>query len=197
MKTKKIRNICIIFLFIILFIYLSICINSYVNGNKIGIFSLRFYIMSSDSSESDVSSGDLVIAKSIKTEDIKENDDIIYKRNDSMVVKKVKIIENNNGNINFYIEDDNIISNEKIENAQIIGKVIFKIKGFGNFALFIQSPMGTLNILVIAICIIIIIKKISKSVQESKDDLSNEDKTNEELFSKNKIDKKQEEKENE
>lgn len=197
MKTKKIRNICIIFLFIILFIYLSICINSYVNGNKIGIFSLRFYIMSSDSSESDVSSGDLVIAKSIKTEDIKENDDIIYKRNDSMVVKKVKIIENNNGNINFYIEDDNIISNEKIENAQIIGKVIFKIKGFGNFALFIQSPMGTLNILVIAICIIIIIKKISKSVQDSKDDLSNEDKTNEELFSKNKIDKKQEEKENE
>lgn len=197
MKTKKIRNICIIFLFIILFIYLSICINSYVNGNKIGIFSLRFYIMSSDSSESDVSSGDLVIAKSIKTEDIKENDDIIYKRNDSMVVKKVKIIENNNGNINFYIEDDNIISNEKIENAQIIGKVIFKIKGFGNFALFIQSPMGTLNILVIAICIIVIIKKISKSVQESKDDLSNEDKTNEELFSKNKIDKKQEEKENE
>ena len=85
---KKLRNIFIIALCIILFVYLSICINSYINGNKIGIFSFRFYIMSSNSSESGVNSGDLVIAKNIKIEDIKENDDIIYKRNDSLVVKK-------------------------------------------------------------------------------------------------------------
>lgn len=165
---KKIRNIFIIALCIILFVYLSICINSYINGNKIGIFSFRFYIMSSNSSDSGVNSGDLVIAKNVKIEDIKENDDIIYKRNDSLVVKKIKIVENNNGHVNFYIQDDNVINNEKVENAQIIGKVIFSINGFGNFALFAQSPIGTCSILAIAVCIFIIINKIVKTLTEGK-----------------------------
>lgn len=165
---KKLRNIFIIALCIILFVYLSICINSYINGNKIGIFSFRFYIMSSNSSESGVNSGDLVIAKNIKIEDIKENDDIIYKRNDSLVVKKIKIVENNNGHINFYIQDDEVINNEKVENAQIVGKVVFKINGFGNFALFAQSPLGTCSILAIAICIFIIINKIVRTLKEGK-----------------------------
>ena len=151
---KKIRNIFIIALCIILFVYLSICINSYINGNKIGIFSFRFYIMSSNSSDSEVNSGDLVIAKNVKIEDIKENDDIIYKRNDSLVVKKIK--------------DDNVINNEKVEDAQIIGKVIFSINGFGNFALFAQSPIGTCSILAIAVCIFIIINKIVKTLTEGK-----------------------------
>lgn len=170
MKNKGIRNICIALLVVILFVYTVICVNSIMNKNKIGLFSIRFYIMSSDSPEAGISSGDLVFGKNIKIEDIKENDKIIYNRNNKMVVKKVKQIENNNGQINFYIEDDETISNEKLENAQIIGKVVSKIKGIGNVALFIQSPLGTMNVLIIIICIFIIIKKITKENQKDSND---------------------------
>ena len=52
--------------------------------------------------------------------------------------------------------------NEKkeVENAQIIGKVIGKASRIGNTALFIQSPLGTFNIVILAICIIVIVRKI-------------------------------------
>lgn len=170
MKSKKIRIFCIVLLCVILFIYLSILTNSIMNGNKMGFFSLRFYIMSSDSSESNANAGDLVIAKSVNVKDIKENDDIIYQRNNRMIIKKVIRTDNENGEFNIYIENDNVLSNEKIQNAQIIGKVIYTVKGFGNIALFIQSPLGTLNIVIIAICIFIIIKKLSKGNEENKQD---------------------------
>lgn len=175
MSNGKVKYISIILLILVLFIYLVISINSYMNNSKIGIFSIRFYIMSSNSEEAGITAGDLVFAKDIKTEQIKENDDIIFKRNNELIVKKVKEVTNTNRNINFYIQEDSIITNEKIENAQIIGKVVGKIKGIGNMAIFIQSPMGTLSVLLIIICVIIIIKKIMKKVQK---DANDEEKSN-------------------
>lgn len=165
---KKIKIICIISLCIILFVYLTICVNSYINGSKIGMLSFRFYIMSSSSAESDAKSGDLVIAKNIDIEKIKQNDDIIYKRSNDMIVKKVQKIAKNSEGTNFYIEEDDVISNEKIANAQIVGKVIFRIKGFGNFALFIQTPIGTCSIFVLAICVFFIFTKLIKQIQKNK-----------------------------
>lgn len=168
MKNKKIRNISIIALFIILFIYLVICINSYMNGGQVGILSYRFYIMSSNNPETNTSLGDLVIAKSVRIEDIKENDSVIYKNGNELIVRSIKSITNENGNINFYIDGSNDKTDEKIADAQIIGKVVSKIGGIGNVALFLKTPMGAINLLVILICVIILIKKIGKSVEDSR-----------------------------
>ena len=41
---------------------------------KIGFFSLRFYVMSSDLKGGEINKGDLVLAKSIATKDIKAED---------------------------------------------------------------------------------------------------------------------------
>lgn len=142
MKNKKIRNICIILLIIVLFVYIAISVNSYVNHNKIGFFDTKFYIMSSDSPEANISSGDLVFAKSIEVNDIKENDSIIFQRENKMIVKKVKKVENINGKNNFYIEDDETISNEKLENAQIIGKVVSKVKGIRKCSAIYSNSNG-------------------------------------------------------
>ena len=156
MKNKRIRNICIVLLLILLFTYLVICVNSIMNKNKIGILSYRFYIMSSDSTEANTNQGDLVIAKSMKVEDIKENDSIIYKRNNNVMIKKVIGVDRENGEVNLHIENDDTISNESIKNVNVIG-------GFGNVAVFIQSPLGTVNILLIAICIFILVRKIVRN----------------------------------
>ena len=176
-RTEKIQNICIVLLSIILFVYLAIGFNSMMNGDKMGFFNLRFYIMSSDSAEAGTSTGDLIIAKSIKMNNIKENDDIIYTLDDKMYVKKVIGTENNNGNVNIFVENDNIILNDSVQNAKISGKVIGKIRGVGNIALFIQSPMGTVNMLLIAICIFIIINKIIKNNEDNKEDAYKEEKS--------------------
>lgn len=142
MKNKKIRNICIILLILVLFVYIAISVNSYVNHNKIGFFNIKFYIMSSDSPEANISSGDLVLANNIEVNDIKENDNIIFQRENEMIVKKVKKVENINGKNNFYIEEDETISNEKLENAQIIGKVVSKIKGIRKCSFIYSNSNG-------------------------------------------------------
>lgn len=166
MKSKKVKILCIIMLSILLFVYLAITINTLINGNKIGFFSLRGYIMSSDSQETGIYSGDFVIAKSIRIEDIKEDDNIIYKTDKDMIVKKVKKVNNNNRKVSLVVEEDSGFSNEN-NTYQIIGKVIGKSKGIGNFALFMQSPMGTMNILLITVCVAIIVVKINKNIKEN------------------------------
>lgn len=170
MKNKNIRNICICLLCIILFIYLTICINSYMNNNKIGFFSYRFYIMSSDSSEANINSGDFVVAKSIKIEDIKKDDNIIYQIDDDMIVKKVRDVQNINGNVSLYVQEDLKILNDKDNNSKIIGKVKFKIKGIGNFALFLQNPVGVCSMIITIGCIIIIIKKVNQNLNDDLED---------------------------
>ena len=106
--------------------------------------------------------------------EIQENDNIIFDRNNKLIVKKVTKVENKNGTNNFFIEEDETISNEKLENAQIIGKVVSKAPGVGNVAMFIQSPIGTLNVLIIIVCIIIIIKKINKEILNSENNYTEE-----------------------
>lgn len=177
MNSKKVQNICIILLIIVLFVYLVIFMNSIINKNtRVGFFSTKFYIMTSESKETNINSGDLVLAKIIPPDEIQENDSIIFVRNNELIVKKIKNVEKNGNETNFYIQEDNVISNEKLENAQIIGKVVKKVKGIGNIALFIQSPLGTLNILFIIICILIIIKKVTnkKSCEDSYDEEKSE-----------------------
>lgn len=196
MQGKKIRNITIAVLCMVLFIYLTIIIGSAMTGRKVGLFSLKFYIMSSDSADSNISSGDLVVGKNIKTEDIKAGDDIIYKRNNGMIVKKITSVKNNNGNVSLYIENDDVVSGESRQNMQIEGKVLFKISGFGNFALFIQSPMGALNILIIIICVFFLVRKISQVVQNNKiEQATNGEADNEEKIA-NSIDSKNDNEQN-
>ncbi len=184
--SERIKDICIVILSIILFVYLVLGINSMIHGDKMGFFNLRFYIMSSNSTETNSSLGDLVVAKKTNISKIKKDDDIIYKRNNRMYVKKVIRTDSDNGG-NIYIENDNVISNETVKDVEIMGKVLFKVGGFGNIAMFIQSPIGALNMAMIAVCIFLIIKKMTRNSQDSNgDDDDNNEKSTEERVIKNK-----------
>ncbi len=167
MKNRRIREVSIVLLCCILFVYLAIGVNSIVNKNRLGLLSLRFYVMTSDSVESNIHSGDLVIAKNVDVEKIENNNIIIYKKDNEMFMKKVIRVNNEDGNVDLYIENDNVLSNGKLENTKIVGKVLYTIKGLGNVALFIQSPLGTLNVLTIVICICILISKISRNYTQN------------------------------
>lgn len=145
-KVEKAKDICIAVLLIIIFIYMILGINSLSHGDKMGFFNLRFYIMSSESVETNSNAGDLVVARKIKPEKVKENDRIIYKKNNRTYIKDAGVSEEQNG--------------------EIVGKVLFKIKGLGNIAMFMKTPLGILNMLMIALCVVIIIKKITQNKEE-------------------------------
>lgn len=145
-KIEKAKDIGIAVLLIIIFIYFILGINSLSHGDKMGFFNLRFYIMSSESIETNSNAGDLVVASKIKPEKVKENDRIIYKKNNRIFIKNAGKTEQ--------------------QNNEIVGKVLFKIKGLGNIAMFMKTPLGILNMLMIALCVGIIIKKITQNKEE-------------------------------
>lgn len=165
-KIEKIKTLVIILLSIILFVYLVLGINSITHGGKLGFFSLRFYIMSDNSEESNTTTGDLVIAKKTKPNKIKTNDNIIFKKDNSMYITNVTESKNNQGESTYFVKATNMTTNENLNDVEILGKVITRIRGIGNIAMFIQSPLGTLNLLFITICIIILIKKIVENNED-------------------------------
>ncbi len=142
-KNERIKDIIIAVLLIIIFIYFILGINSMSHGNKMGFFNLRFYIMSSDSNEVNTNTGDLIVATKIKKAKIKENDSVIYKKNNKLYIEEAK--------------DNNI------QEQEIMGKLLFRIKGLGNIALFMKTPLGIINILMIFVCVIIIVRKIAQN----------------------------------
>ncbi len=186
-KIEKIKTLVIILLSIILFVYLVLGINSITHGGKLGFFSLRFYIMSDNSEESNTTTGDLVIAKKIKPNKIKANDNIIFKKDNSMYITNVTESKNNQGESTYFVKATNMTTNENLNDVEILGKVITRIRGIGNIAMFIQSPLGTLNLLFITICIIILIKKIVENNEdETIDSDINSEKTLEKAVSNSK-----------
>lgn len=164
-KVDKIKDVLIGILSIVLIVYLILGVNSIAHGDKFGFFNLRFYISSSDSSDVSASMGDLIISRRTKAPKVKENDKIVYKRNNKVFVNKVvnEKIDNNENQLCV------INNNEKvsIKDVDVVAKVLCTTKGFGNMAMFIKSPIGMLNMLMIALCIVIIIKKIISNKQES------------------------------
>ena len=153
-------------------INLIIGIKSISSGGKMGFYTLRFFIMSSDSAETSTNDGDLIVANKMRVSKLKENDVIIYKLNNRYVIKKIEKFEkeDNNRDISIYVKksvkDSENDEYEKVDNKDIAGKELFKIKGVGNVALFIKSPMGALNLLVILLCTYIILKKIAEKNKE-------------------------------
>lgn len=186
-KIEKIKTLVIILLSIILFVYLVLGINSITHGGKLGFFSLRFYIMSDNSEESNTTTGDLVIARKTKPNKIKANDNIIFKKDNSMYITNVTESKNNQGESTYFVKATNMTTNENLNDVEILGKVITRIRGIGNIAMFIQSPLGTLNLLFITICIIILIKKIVENNEdETIDSDINSEKTLEKAVSDSK-----------
>lgn len=171
---EKAKSICIIILLIIFFVFLIIGINNLANGKKMGFFTLRFFIMSSDSAETNSSTGDLIVGRKVLVNHIKENDDIVFNKNNKMIIKKVIKVSNENNEYGIQVEDDKNESSEKVENKEIMAKVLFKVRGIGNIAMFIQSPLGMFNMILIIFCVFVIVGKIINNNKEVEVDKINE-----------------------
>ena len=104
-----------------------------------------------------------------------------------MYITNVTESKNNQGESTYFVKATNMTTNENLNDVEILGKVITRIRGIGNIAMFIQSPLGTLNLLFITICIIILIKKIVENNEdETIDSDINSEKTLEKAVSNSK-----------
>lgn len=182
-KVERVKDILIIILSIVLLVYIVLGVNSMAHGDKFGFFNFRFYIVSSNVNNGETNSSDLIISTKIKKEKVKENNTIVYKKDNKVYVNQVASEDNNS----LYIKSNND-TKENLDDVEVVAKVICTARGIGNIAMFIKSPIGVFNMLMIAICIALIIKKMSNNSNNEIEDLDDnnlENKNNLEIDNNN------------
>lgn len=153
--------LCII-LIPMLVINCTLIFRSYTNKDAVpmvgGIFPM---IILTDSMEPEFSSGDLIICKNAKAEDVKEGDIICFYDPDgngtTTVTHRVKAItKDDDGNLAWETKGDaNNTEDAKIVPAEnLVGIYQRNIPGIGNIAIFIQTTQG---LIICVICPIILL----------------------------------------
>lgn len=178
---KKILTIVImIILCSILFVSGVILINSYVKPNEVpSFFGWKPFIVLSDSMETQIMTGDVVVIKEMDTKELKENDIIAFKDNDNIVIthRIIEIIKDKNENIEYKTKGDNNKDEDDgyVKPEQIEGIYKFRIGKLGNLALFVQTPVGMIICISIPLIMLLLLQwKESLNDNKMKNDIQKE-----------------------
>lgn len=158
----KVKNIIFIVLIsIVLFIYLVILVNSFMNKrNKNRLFPYTTCVAIENIENPKIDKGDLIIIKAIDVSEIQAGDIVVFEKSGSMVIKPVLQVKDDKGTKKLIVDSDEVVSKQSFT-SEIKGKSVRTIKGLGNIAIFVKTPLGTLVILTMLICVIALIRKIS------------------------------------
>lgn len=155
----------------ILVVNVTMIIQGLTNPGKVpGVFGYSPMIVMSPSMETAIYEGDLIVIKNVDPSEINENDVISFytpKRyrgsNEYEITthRCIKVIENADGTRTFYtrgdnnFEDDPWNETEPVTSADVVGLYVFRVPGFGNIAMWLQSTPGL--IVCIAVPIILLV----------------------------------------
>lgn len=123
------RNIIPLIILIVLAIWFAI-----------GIFPIKPVAIASGSMEKELSVGDIVIVKKCNPNDITEGDIIEYQMEGYTVIHRVISKKQKNGDYYFITKGDNNNAEDvkPVEESQLIGKIVFKIKYLGYPAIWLH-----------------------------------------------------------
>lgn len=155
----------------ILVVNVTMIIQGLTNPGKVpGVFGYSPMIVMSPSMETAIYEGDLIVIKNVDPSEINENDVISFytpKRyrgsNEYEITthRCIKVIENADGTRTFYtrgdnnFEDDPWNETEPVTSSDVVGLYVFRVPGFGNIAMWLQSTPGL--IVCIAVPIILLV----------------------------------------
>jgi len=154
MKPKKpimfhriIKNVILLIL-LITFIY-SFMYNLFalfkINAS---FFGVNVFSADSNTMSPELRKGYLVISFNTSPKNIKENDIIVYEKDESYKIRRVMSVRDNNGTKNFVVKGDNTYYMEETTPDCIQGKMIAKAPYMGNILKIVQSIIFTIVVLI-------------------------------------------------
>lgn len=158
---KTIGNILYIIFFIIVVLMLIVVILQRVSDNSISLGGYRLFTVATGSMEPKYKVGDILISKSVDSNEIQVGDDIVYKGAEGSfkgktVTHQVVSIEDENGKKKITTKGiANIEEDPKIDESQVYGKVIYKVKSLSFLSQLIKNIYVFYFIIFIPIAIII------------------------------------------
>lgn len=154
------EKLVIILLYIIIIpiiIYnLTLMIKSYINPTEIpDFFGFKSFVIISESMEPTIMTGDAILVKEVKKEELKVKDIISFQDGDSINTHRIVEILEDNGIIKYKTKGDNNKKEDKelVTYDKIEGVYQFRIKGFGKIVEMIKNKMTLVVLLIILVLI--------------------------------------------
>ena len=188
-KALKIIGSILYYMLVLLIIaVLAVVLLQRVSKNTITIGGIRIFNIVSESMVPKYEIGDVLIAKSIDTSELKVGDDVAYQGEvgsfeGKVVTHQIIAIEEENGELKFHTKG---IANEEedpvISGSQIYGKIIYHIKSLSVISKIINNIYGFYFLIFVPLTILILIKikdivvSIKERREEEEEDEENNDK---------------------
>lgn len=104
-------------------------------------FTFGMFVVGSGSMTGTINMGDAVVFKKLGSQDVNENDVIVFKKNDVVIIHRVINIQNVNGEERYFTKGDaNQVEDDKyVTRSDIVGKSLFRIRYIGYPTLWLRS----------------------------------------------------------
>ena len=180
---KIIGKILYILLFIFVILMLIIVILQRATDNSVSLGGYRIFTVATGSMIPVYEVGDILIAKEIKPEEIKVDDDLVYKGKEGTFKDKVvthRVISINEENETYKIITKGVANTEQdpeITQDQVFGKVIYQVKSLSFISKMISNIYVFYFLIFIPIAFIIFkqIKNIVESYKENNEEEEEDD----------------------
>lgn len=173
--------ICLIFI-PILIVNTILIVKTYINPDEAPDFlGYKPFIVLSGSMEPTINTGDIAIIKKCTPEELKEGDIIAFRSGKSVITHRIIEIKKNENEIKLITKGDNNNSEDRypIDLENVEGIFVYRIPKLGNFAMFLQTTLGTVIFISIPFILFIIFdiiqrKKDSKMQKQKQEKLEKE-----------------------
>ena len=165
--------LCII-LVPILVVNVTMIIKSYVDPDTVpSVGGISPMIVLSPSMETTIMEGDLIIIQSVDPSEIKENDIISFftpskysgSAKEVTTHRCIGVVTNEDGSIGFNTRGDNNVSEDPwnpVPAESVVGRFVFRIPGFGNVAMWMQSTPGLIVCIAVPIVLLVLYDLLMK-----------------------------------
>jgi signal peptidase I len=140
----------------ILIINVILIIKTNLNKNQIAdVMGYKPFIVLSGSMEKIINIGDLAITKNIDSKKIKIDDVIAFRKDNIVILHRVKEIHNDGDLLKFKTKgDNNNVADDFFVDSNLIEGVLYtKIPYLGSVLLFLSKPVGLIIIILVIIVI--------------------------------------------
>lgn len=154
---EKLVMILLYIILIPIIIYnLTLMIKSYINPIEIpDFFGFKSFVIISESMEPTIMTGDAILVKEVKQEELKVKDIISFQDGDSINTHRIVEILEDNGIIKYKTKGDNNKKEDKelVTYDKIEGLYQFRIKGFGKIVEVIKNKITLVVLLIVLVLI--------------------------------------------
>lgn len=129
----------------LLIINITLIVKSFVYPNEVPSFlGYKPFIVLSGSMEPEFYSGDLVLVKEVATDTLQVGDVISYREGNSVTTHRILEITENTEGRKFVTKGDNnnVSDRNPVSENMVEGQYLFHVSKLGNFAIFMQTPIG-------------------------------------------------------